>query len=351
MSTTILVVGGVGYVGCHTVLELLLQNNFNVVVVDILDNCNSEKPEALINVEKLSGKYITFYNCTIQDEDALSDLFSIIKIDCVIHLASIKNVTQEPLELYTNDFGGSISLFRTMKKYEVKKIIFSSTVYVYGSPDFLPITENHDSGCKLRNVFSKSKNMIEEVLKDLCKSDNEWTAIVLRHTNPAGAHESGLIGERFIKNQVTTIARHVVLEQEKIYISREEYENINQEGLTDYLHVSDVANAFVLAVNNVLFSENLEGFRVYNLGTDCPHSVLDVIERISVLSGQAIVYEVVEKGKAEPALYVSSKLAEEELGWKAEKSLDDICRDTLRWVRANSTSLIPMLNESETLFK
>lgn len=348
--STILVAGGAGYVGCHTVLELL-QKGFKVVVVDSVESCQLKKPETLLKVEKLTGKETTFYNYSIDDEDALSDLFSEKKINCVIHLASIKNCTQNPLEFYRNDVGGSLCLLETMKKYGVRKIVFSSTVYVYGEPDFLPITEEHDTGYKLSNVFTKSKYMIEEALKDLCQSDPEWTAVILRHTNPVGAHESGLIGEKWIKNQVTSIARHVALGHEKIYVYREEYENLYEEGMVDYIHVSDVANAYVLATNAALSIKSFIGIKIYNLGADRPTSIVNVIEKISVLSGKPLVYEIVEKGKAEQPFYVSAKLIQEELGWKRRKNFEDICRDTLKWVMANKSNLIPIILKSDSFLK
>lgn len=348
--STILVAGGAGYVGCHTVLELL-EKGFKVVVVDYVENCQLGKPDALLKVETLTGTETIFYNCSIDDKDALSNIFNEEKINCVIHLASIKNFTENPLKFYRNDVGGSLYLLEAMKKHGVKKIIFSSTVYVYGEPEFLPITEEEETGYKLPNVFSKSKYMIEEALKDLCQSDSEWTVVILRHTNPVGAHESGLIGEIWIKNQVTFIARHVALGLEKIYIYREEYDNLYEEGMADYIHVSDVANAYVLATNAALSNQTFKGLKIYNLGADRPTTIIDVIEKISILSGKPLVYEIVEEGKAEPPFYVSAKLIEEELGWRRRKSFEDICRDTLKWVMANKSNLIPIVLQSDSFLK
>lgn len=337
MSSTTLVVGGAGYVGCHTVLQLL-QHGWNVTVIDNVEICKCRKPESLLQVEDLVGKETNYYNCSIQDQDALNDVFKCEKIHCVIHLASIKNYSTHPLQFYQNDVSGTLCLLEVMKQHHVTKIIFSSTIFVYGSPDNdSPITEDEKTGNKLLNAFSKSKYMIEEILKDLCKSDSDWCAVILRHGIPAGAHESGSLGEKWMKNHVTSIAKHAMITHEKIYISREEYESFHEEGLCDYVHVSDVAAAYVLATNKML--SNFNGFKAYNLGSGHPHTIVDVMERISVLSGEILIYEVVEDGTTESSFYVSGKLAEIELGWRPKKDLNDICRDTLKWIRVNKTIL------------
>lgn len=347
MSQSILVVGGAGYVGSHTVLKLL-QKGLNVTVIDIVDEtCVCQKPATIRKLERLTGKEINYYNCNIQDEESLNDVFDSERITCVIHLASIKNTTKNPLQFYQNDVSGTLCLLETMKRHGVKKIIFSSTVLVYSHVDQLPITETQETGFKLPNVFAKTKFLIEETLKDLCKSDNAWSAIVLRHINPTGAHESALIGEPRTKNHIATIARHIVFKHDKIRISRKEYESFHGEGLADYLHVCDVAEAYALAVAKQ--TTLIGAFKVYNLAAGRPRTFIDALEKMSVLSGGAVTYEVVEEGECQAGFYVCGKLAEMELDWRAEKDLNDICRDTLRWVRANASGLDAIALKSDVV--
>lgn len=343
MSSTILVVGGAGYVGSHVVLQLL-QKDWNVAVLDNVDDCYCRKPETLRKVQHITGKKIKYYQCSIRDEGNLDSVFNCEKIDCIIHLATLNNSAKNSLKFYQNDVCGTVCLLEAMKRYKVNKIVFSSTVSVYTSPDVLPITEAHETGYQLPNVFSRSKLMVEEILKDLCTSDSTLTAIVLRHVSPAGAHESGALGKKRKKSDVVSIARHLLLGQDKICICREEYEGFYEVGMRDYLHVSDVAAAYVLAANKALSS--FKGFGVYNLASRRPHTIVDLLDKMSVVSGELLMYEVLEEGRAEAAFYVSGELARKELGWKAKKSLRDICRDTINWINAN-----PSVFESDSFIE
>lgn len=348
MSSTILVVGGAGYVGSHVVLELL-QKDWNVSVIDKMESCCCNKPEILLKIENFIGKEINYYNCDMRDKDSLSEIFESDDINCVIHLASLKNSAKHPLELYQNDVVGTLCLLETMKQYGVKNIVFSSTVYVYGEPDVLPITEEHNTGYKLPDTFSKSKHMIEEALKDLCKSDNTWAVIILRHVSPAGALISSAVKEKLLKHHVVFIAGQITFGQEQICICRKEYESVYEAGMCDYLHICDVATAYVLATSKTLSSQ--KGFKVYNLSSGTPHTIVDVLEAMSVVSGKPIKYEIVEKGTAEPGFYVSGELAQNELGWKAKRNINDICKDTYTWIKTNAFNLRAIFGKSNSFIE
>ncbi|KAJ8934524.1 hypothetical protein NQ314_013307 [Rhamnusium bicolor] len=248
-NSTILVTGGGGYVGSHTIVELL-NNNYSVIVIDNLVNCyavEDDMPEALKRVERLTKKSITFYNVDIGDREALDKIFKTHQIDSVIHFAALKAVgesVQIPLAYYQNNVGGSSILFEVMANNGVKSLVFSSSATVYGSPQFLPITEQHPTGQGCTNPYGRTKYFVEEILKDVCVSDPEWRVILLRYFNPVGAHESGLIGEDpsgIPNNLMPYISQVAVGRREKLLVFGSDYPTPDGTGVRDYIHITDLA--------------------------------------------------------------------------------------------------------------
>uniref|UniRef100_A0A1B6FBE9 UDP-glucose 4-epimerase n=1 Tax=Cuerna arida TaxID=1464854 RepID=A0A1B6FBE9_9HEMI len=336
----VLVTGGAGYVGSHTVLEMLNQG-YTVVVVDNLVNCyrapNSVLPECLKRIEKLSGKKIKFYELDIGDKSALSKVFSENKVSCVIHFAALKAVSEScqlPLLYYSNNITGSITLLEVMKENNVKNIVYSSSSTVYGIPQFLPLTENHPTGQGCTNPYGKSKYFVEEILKDVCLADNTWKVISLRYFNPVGAHPSGDIGEDpagIPNNLMPFIAQVAVGRREQLFVFGDDYDTPDGTGVRDYIHIQDLVLGHLCALKK-LKDPKLIGFKTYNLGTGSGHSVLEVVEAFNKASGRRVKYEVVGRREGDVAVsYCDSSLARTELGWQAVKTLQEMCEDMWRW--------------------
>ena len=330
---TILVTGGAGYIGSHTVLELL-NKGYNVVVMDNL--CNSSK-ESLRRVEELTGKKVTFYETDIRDAEGTDKIFKAHKIDAVIHFAGLKAVgesCQIPLKYYENNIGGTVTLLEVMQKNNVKKIIFSSSATVYGTPERLPLDEN----CRLSttNPYGSTKLMLETVLQDLYKSDNEWNVILLRYFNPVGAHPSGLIGEdpRGIPNNLMPyIAQTAAGRREYLSVFGNDYPTPDGTGVRDYLHVVDLARGHVAAMD---YMAERKGVFVFNLGTGHGYSVLDMVHAFEKATGKKVPYKIAPRRAGDVAeVYCDPGKAERELGWKAEHSLEDMCRDSWNWQSKN----------------
>ncbi|KAK9875858.1 hypothetical protein WA026_009645 [Henosepilachna vigintioctopunctata] len=341
---TILVTGGGGYIGSHTVVELL-NRNYSVVVIDNLSNCYarnpSEKPESLKRVEDLTGRGVVFYDVDIRNTAALEKLFQIHSIDAVIHFAALKSVSEsveKPADYYENNVAGTNNLLQVMKKHKVYCIIYSSSATVYGEPEFLPLTERHPTGQKLTNPYGRSKYFTEEILKDITATNSEWRVILLRYFNPVGAHPSGSIGEDpfdIPNNLMPYISQVAVGRRSKLNIFGSDYPTKDGTGVRDFIHISDLAVGHLRALKKI-FSNKFKGWKVYNLGTGKGYSVLDMVKAFERASGRRINYEFTKRRPGDiSAVYADASLAKRELNWKAEKGIDEMCEDTWNWQRRN----------------
>ena len=331
----ILVTGGAGYIGSHTCIELLNQGQ-EVVVVDNL--CNSSE-ESLNRVKQITGKDVTFYKADLLDKAAMEEIFSKETVDAVIHFAGLKAVGEsvaKPLEYYHNNITGTLVLCDVMRNHGVKKIIFSSSATVYGDPAFVPITEDCPKG-KITNTYGQTKSMLEQILTDLHTADPEWSVILLRYFNPVGAHKSGLIGEdpAGIPNNLTPYITQVAVGKLKeVGVFGNDYDTPDGTGVRDYIHVVDLAIGHVKAVDKLAQSE--PDVRIYNLGTGKGFSVLQMIEAFSKACGKQIPYAIKPRRPGDIAeCYADAALAKKELGWEAERGIDEMCEDSWRWQSNN----------------
>lgn len=329
----ILVTGGAGYIGSHTVIELL-NENYEVVIVD--DYSNS-KPEVLNRIEEISGKKPVFHQVDITDQLALEEVFKQHSLEAVIHFAGYKAVGEsvaKPLKYYNNNLNGTIVLMELMNKYSVKKMVFSSSATVYGMNNKAPFTE--DMPLSTTNPYGTTKMFIEQFIVDQAVADEEWSAALLRYFNPIGAHESGRIGEDpndIPNNLMPFITQVAVGKREKLSIFGKDYETHDGTGVRDYIHVVDLAKGHLRALENVL--EN-SGVEPYNLGTGVGYSVLDVVKAFEEANNVEIPYEIVERRPGDIATsYADSGKALKELGWKAELGIEDMCRDSWNWQKNN----------------
>ncbi len=327
--STILVTGGAGYIGSHTVVELLKSGNKAVIV----DNLSNSKREAVKRVEKIVGEEIPFIQADILDKGALRKIFSDYKIDAVINFAGYKAVgesVQKPIEYYHNNIGGLIALVEVMKEFNCKNLVFSSSATVYGDPASVPIKE--DFPLSTTNPYGSTKLFIEYILKDLYKSDNSWNIAILRYFNPVGAHESGTIGEDpngIPNNLCPYITKVAVGKLPHLNVFGGDYDTHDGTGVRDYIHVVDLAVGHVLAVNKITSGS---GLFVVNLGTGVGYSVLDMVKSFSKALGREIPYKIVDRRPGDIAkCYADPSYAYELLGFKAQKTLDDMCGDALRW--------------------
>ena len=330
----ILVTGGSGYIGSHTCLELL-NLGYNVVVVDNL--CNSSSV-ALQRVEKLTGKSISFYECDVQDSGKLSAIFDDHKIDCVIHFAGLKAVGEsvaKPLEYYSNNFNSTLVLCDVMRSHGVKRIIFSSSATVYSGDNEMPLSENSKTG-NCTNPYGWTKYMGEQILRDLAKSDPEWSVVLLRYFNPVGAHESGEIGEDpkdIPNNLMPYISQTAIGRRECLSVFGDDYPTSDGTGVRDYIHVVDLARGHVAAID-YLMSHTGEG--VFNLGTGHGYSVLDMVHAFERANGVKVPYKITPRRPGDlPTCYADPTKSREVLHWTATHDLDDMCRDTWNWQSKN----------------
>ncbi len=330
----ILVTGGAGYIGSHTVVEL--QNaGYEAVVLDNLSN-SSEK--VLGRVEKLTGKAVPFYKADILDRAALEKIFDEEKPDAVIHFAGLKAVgesVQKPWEYYENNISGTLTLVDVMRKHGVKNIIFSSSATVYGDPAFVPITEECPKG-QCTNPYGWTKSMLEQILSDIQKADSEWNVILLRYFNPIGAHKSGTIGENpngIPNNLMPYITQVAVGKLPQLSVYGDDYDTPDGTGVRDYIHVVDLALGHVKALKKI---EEKAGLKIYNLGTGTGYSVLDVVKNFEAASGVQIPYVIKERRAGDIAsCYSDAAKAREELGWEAQYGIREMCADSWRWQSQN----------------
>ena len=329
----VLVTGGAGYIGSHTVVELL-NNNMEVVVIDDFSN---SKPEVLENIKKITGKDFKFYEVNYLDREKLEKVFEENPdIDSVINFAGFKAVgesVKKPLEYYINNVSGALVLLDTMKKYNVKKFVFSSSATVYGEKNPIPYIETMETG-KATNPYGTTKLFIEQILQDLYKSDNSWDICILRYFNPIGAHESGLIGEEpqgIPNNLMPYIVRVASGQLTELSVFGNDYDTPDGTGVRDYIHVVDLAKGHVKAIEKL--NKESSGIYIYNLGTGKGYSVLDLVKTFEKVTGKKVPYKIVERRAGDLAMfYANSKKAQEELGWKAEKTLEDMCKDSWNYI-------------------
>ena len=329
----ILVTGGAGYIGSHTVVELLNRGHEVVVV----DNFFNSSPKCIERVEQITGKKVTVYQNDVRERAVLSKIFDTHKIDWVIHFAGLKAVGEScemPLEYYDNNIGGTVVLLEVMKEHGCKKIVFSSSATVYGEPERLPL----DELCRVggtTNPYGTSKYFQELILNDVYKADSEWTVALLRYFNPVGAHESGLIGEdpKGIPNNLTPyIAKVAIGELAEVGVFGNDYDTPDGTGVRDYIHVVDLAKGHIAAIDKL----TKPGVYTYNLGTGKGYSVLDVIAAFEKACGHKIPYSIKPRRTGDiAASYTSPHKAKKELGWTAELGIDEMCASLWNWQSKN----------------
>ena len=324
----VLLPGGAGFIGCHTAVELL---NAGKEVI-IVDNFSNSKPEVLEAIKKITGKEFKFYNIDYMDREKLEKVFEENEIEAVLNFAGYKAVgesVKEPIKYYTNNISGALVLLDTMKKYNVKKFIFSSSATVYGEPEKMPITEECKTG-GTTNPYGTTKLFIEQILKDIYASDNTWDICILRYFNPIGAHESGLLGEDpqgIPNNLMPYIVRVAAGELKELSVFGNDYKTHDGTGVRDYIHVVDLAKGHVLALNKL--EKEGQGLYIYNLGTGTGYSVLDIVKAFEKATGVKVPYKIAPRRPGDIAMcYADPTKAYKELGWKATKTLEDMCRDS-----------------------
>lgn len=330
----ILVTGGAGFIGSHTVVELIDAGHEPVVI----DNLSNASAESLNRVKKITGKDVTFYKADIRDGAALSDILDKEKVDACIHFAGLKAVGEsvaKPWEYYDNNIAGTLTLVDALKKHGAKNIIFSSSATVYGDPAFVPITEECPKG-SCTNPYGWTKSMLEQILSDIQKADPSWNVILLRYFNPIGAHKSGLIGENpngIPNNLMPYITQVAVGKRDKLTVFGNDYDTPDGTGVRDYIHVVDLAKGHVLALKKI---EENAGLKIYNLGTGVGYSVLDIVKNFEDATGVKIPYVIGERRPGDIATcYASAEKAYKELGWKAQYGIKEMCEDSWRFQKNN----------------
>ena len=323
----ILLTGGAGFIGSHTIVELFNAGH-DVVVVDNL--CNS-KAEVMDKVKEITGRIVPFYEADVRDKNAMNKIFEENKIDAVIHFAGLKAVGEsvaKPLEYYENNMGNTFTLIEVMRQHGCKNIIFSSSATVYGDPAIIPITEECPKG-QCTNPYGKTKSMLEDVLSDVQKADPEWNVVLLRYFNPIGAHKSGLIGENpngIPNNLMPYITQTAIGIREELGVFGNDYDTHDGTGVRDYIHVCDLATGHVAALQAI---ERKCGLAVYNLGTGHGYSVLDVVNAVEKANGLKVPYSIKPRRPGDVATcYCNPEKAKRELGWEAKYGIEDMCRDS-----------------------
>lgn len=333
----ILVTGGAGFIGSHTCVELL-ENGYEVVIVD---NFINSKPEALNRIKQITGKDFKFYEADLLDKAAVETIFKENKIDAVIHFAGLKAVGEsvaQPIRYYHNNISGTLILCQVMQEAGVKKIVFSSSATVYGSPKTVPIRE--DFPLHTTNPYGSTKLMIENILQDIFVADNEWSIALLRYFNPIGAHKSGLIGEDpngIPNNLMPYIAQVAAGKLEVLSVFGDDYDTKDGTGVRDYIHVVDLAQGHIKAVEKVLGGSGVDA---YNLGTGIGYSVLDMVHAFETANNVKVNYKIAPRRPGDIAVcFADPKKAKELLGWQAQFGIEDMCRDSWNFVKQNPNGL------------
>lgn len=332
MKTQVLVTGGAGYIGSHTLVEMLGRGYTPIV----LDNLVNSSQESLRRVQTLTGQSVRFYQADMRDRAALKKIFAENDIEAVIHFAGLKAVGESvsiPLTYYDNNIGGTLTLLQEMRAAGVKKIVFSSSATVYGDPERLPLTE--DCSLSATNPYGSTKLMLENILRDVFVSDNSWNIIILRYFNPVGAHASGLIGEdpKGIPNNLTPyIAQVAAGKLKEISVFGNDYDTPDGTGVRDYIHVVDLAKGHIQALDKV----NTPGVHIYNLGTGNGYSVLDVIHAFEKACGKQLPYKICPRRPGDiAACYANADKAKRELDWVATAGIDEMCASLWHWQTQN----------------
>ena len=334
---SVLVTGGAGYIGSHTVIELL-NSGRDVVIVDDFSNSNKE---VLESIKKITGKDFKFYEINYLDKEKLENVFKENDIDSVINFAGFKAVgesVKKPLEYYENNIGGAINVLEMMKKYNVKKFLFSSSATVYGNPEKVPITEDQKTG-GTTNPYGTTKLYIEQILKDLYVADDSFDICILRYFNPIGAHESGLIGEEpngVPNNLMPYVVRVACGQLEELSIFGNDYDTPDGTGVRDYIHVVDLAKGHIAALNKL--DREPHGLFIYNLGTGHGYSVLDIVKNFEEATGKTVKYKIAPRREGDIATcYSDPTKAKEELGWEAKYDIKDMCRDSWHYIEMKNS--------------
>ena len=329
----ILVPGGAGYIGSHTVVELL-NNNMEVIIIDDFSNST---PQVLENIKKITGKDFKFYEMDYADREKLEKVFEENpEIEGVMNFAGFKAVgesVKEPIKYYINNVSGALVLLDTMKKYNVKKFVFSSSATVYGEENPIPYVENMKTG-GTTNPYGTTKLFIEQILKDIYRADNSWDIAILRYFNPIGSHESGLIGEEpqgIPNNLMPYIVRVANGQLKELSVFGNDYDTPDGTGVRDYIHVVDLARGHVKAIEKL--NKERSGLYIYNLGTGVGYSVLDIVNAFEKVTGQKVPYKIAPRRAGDIAMfYANAEKAKTEIGWTAEKTLEDMCRDSWNYI-------------------
>ncbi|MBQ8002363.1 MAG: UDP-glucose 4-epimerase GalE [Clostridia bacterium] len=333
----VLLTGGAGYIGSHTCIELLAAGHEAVIV----DNYSNSKPEALNRIKEISGKDFQFYEADCCDKEALRKIFTENKIDAVIHFAGLKAVGESvriPISYYRNNIDSSLALLEVMEEVGCNKIVFSSSATVYGVPKQVPLVEGMDTGCT--NPYGWTKYMIEQILTDASVANKDLSVVLLRYFNPIGAHESGRIGEDpngIPNNLMPFITQVAVGKLPELSVFGDDYPTHDGTGVRDYIHVVDLAKGHVKAIE---YADKNTGTEIFNLGTGIGYSVLDVVHAFEKANDLTVKYVVKERRPGDVAeCYANASKALEKLGWKAEKNLEDMCRDSWNWQKNNPKGL------------
>lgn len=331
---SVLVTGGAGYIGSHTAVELLNAGK-DIVIIDDFSN---SKPEVLENIRKITGKDFKFYEMDYANREKLEKVFEENNIDSVMNFAGFKAVgesTKKPIEYYINNVSGALVLFDTMRKYNVKKFVFSSSATVYGPENSIPYKEDMPVGTA-SSPYGSTKIFIEQILKDIYKADSEWSIALLRYFNPIGSHESGLLGEEpqgIPNNLMPYIVRVACGQLEELSVFGGDYNTPDGTCIRDYLHVVDLAKGHIKALDKL---DETNGVNIYNLGTGVGYSVLDVVNTFVKATGKDVPYKITQRRAGDlPEFYADATKAEKELGWKAEKNLEDMCRDSWHYIEVS----------------
>ena len=328
----ILLPGGAGYIGSHTAIELLKEGK-EIVIIDDFSNSN---PQVLEAIKKITGKDFKFYEMDYKNKEKLEKVFEENDIEAVINFAGFKAVgesVQKPIEYYTNNIAGALALLDTMRKYNCKKFIFSSSATVYGEPERIPLTEDCKTG-GTTNPYGTTKLFIEQILKDIYTSDNTWDICILRYFNPVGAHKSGRIGEEpqgIPNNLMPYIVRVASGQLKELSIFGDDYHTPDGTGVRDYIHVVDLAKGHLKALEKI--NKEGKGLYIYNLGTGTGYSVLDMVKAFEKTTGKKVNYKIAPRRLGDIATcYADPKKAKEELGWEATKTLEDMCQDSWNYM-------------------
>lgn len=335
----ILVTGGAGYIGSHTLIELLNAGHATIVI----DNLSNSSRESLRRVEEITGKNVVFYEADVRDKNALDAIFTDHQIDAVIHFAGLKAVGEsvaKALLYYQNNLESTLTLLDTMQRFSVRKLVFSSSATVYGDPEILPIPESAPRSAT--NPYGQTKLMIEQILQDISATNEEWSITSLRYFNPVGAHPSGTIGENpngVPNNLMPFVSQVAIGKRDSLSIFGNDYDTPDGTGVRDYIHVVDLAKAHLAAIEHL---DHANEYKAYNIGTGVGVSVLEIVTAFEAASGKTIAYQIVARRPGDIAsCYADPSLAQQELGWKAELSIEQSCKDAWRWQSQNPNGYDP----------